>query len=467
MTEPTNRFQFTKTAIDALPFELKGKQKSYYDTNSTGLMLRVGEFSKTFYLQARIRNGDPVRVAIGKYGKFTINQAKDEAVKIQAKLNAGINPIEETRKVKQEAVVADLAGKQTLEWLLLEYKQKHLIEFKGGSESSIKGIDDAFNYFNERSVKTLKKDPKDKTGKTWIADKTVTLKDMLKRPFREITKSEIQDRFEVFKVALPTRPGSRMEPIKRTHQLSFKNVSIAYNWIIPRIASKNKHDVIENPVSILGTFKEWRSSEARTNYLDFKNEECYLWWNAVDQYSYFNYVVRDYIFVSLLQGGRSIDLASIEWKHINLKNKTIHYVHTKNKLDYLFPMTDMVYEILKARHDKKTSQFVFEYAKSKKTGHIVKNIHHHLVNIAEVSGIRLSHHDFRRTITSAASISAMLISEKMTNHILKHKLQGVDRHYFMKDNDELKIALQKIEDYYLTQVAYFRAQAHERLNSAT
>ena len=91
MKQANNRIPFTKTTIDALPFESKGVQKSYYDSNPTDLMLRVGEFSKTFYLLARIKGSKLVKVSLGKYGAITLTQAKDKVIEVRAKLKKNMH----------------------------------------------------------------------------------------------------------------------------------------------------------------------------------------------------------------------------------------------------------------------------------------------------------------------------------------------------------------------------------------
>lgn len=71
------KIKLTKTAVDAVPFSEKG-QKLYCDQDLPGFYLIVGGQSKTFAVQKDMQ-GRSVRYTIGRYGHFTVEEARKVA----------------------------------------------------------------------------------------------------------------------------------------------------------------------------------------------------------------------------------------------------------------------------------------------------------------------------------------------------------------------------------------------------
>lgn len=91
-----NRFNFTKKALMALPSPPKGEQGYFSDTNvkARGLGIAVTPAgTKTFFLHRRIF-GRPERVTIGRLPDLSIEQARNQAMKIHAMVAEDINPQE-------------------------------------------------------------------------------------------------------------------------------------------------------------------------------------------------------------------------------------------------------------------------------------------------------------------------------------------------------------------------------------
>lgn len=478
MAQPINKFPFTKLSIEAIPFEPKGHRKTYYDSNPTDLTLIVGEQTKIFYLQSRVKgSGEFVKVNLGKFGKVSLSEAKDELAKVRTKLNAGINPNKEKKEKRIETEIQltinkkiESSQKETLQWLFDEYIEEHIKKVKGGSQSSITDINDCKIYFSQRTITILKEVEITKgkrKEKTWTIDKDIELPNWLDRPYRSITKREILDRFKLFGVSLSKHSGGEIKPVVRTYQKAFKYLSAAYNWIIPRNnafsdEAEVQDDFLENPVDIITVYKLWYKSKPRERYLDFYQSESYEWWKALNEYEFEGSLARDYILVSLFQGGRSIEVAPLKWTDINLKTKEITYPDTKNNNDYVMPITNFVYEILERRFKEKKPEsiYVFDYDDSKH-GYIVKSGRWHFEQLEKISGVKLSHHDFRRTLTNIAMNEEVNIQKITLDYILKHQVQGVDKHYFIKNKKQILSALQKIEDKVFSQMEYFANNKEE------
>lgn len=443
MTEQVKtRIPFNKLNLDAIPFSTDGKQVTYYDTNKTNLSLRVGASSKTFIVYTRPKHGNPVRITLGKYGEITIKQASDLASKELAKLADGFNPVEEKKKIKIEKEVAKATSEQTFKWMMDTYKAEQIIAHKGGSESTLHNIATTMDYFDTRKVMTLKLNEEDKT---WSNDMEVHLESWHDLSFRSITRQQVIDRFNVLEKARPTRNKKVLAPITRTHQMSFKFASSAFNYVIQRDELDVKED-LRNPFDILSNRKKWKKTNARTNFVDFNRSEFGTWWKAVEEYDFHNYLVSDYILFSLLQAGRSIDVAPLKWKDVDMELERITYFDTKNGEEYIFPITKKVKEILNRRlkYNKDTIH-VFDYSGSK-LGHVPQDCQHHFKVIGQKSGKLISHHDIRRTWGTAAM--SLDMNERMADYCLKHTINDVNRHYFMRNEPKILKAMQAIENFF-------------------
>lgn len=98
----TNRFNFTKAAIDAI--EPTGKQYDLIDTKVPSLRVRVNQNgSKTFNFYKKI-NGKVKRIKIANYKDVSIDVARNVALKINAQIAAGSDPQAEKNAKRKELV---------------------------------------------------------------------------------------------------------------------------------------------------------------------------------------------------------------------------------------------------------------------------------------------------------------------------------------------------------------------------
>ena len=447
-TDKDNHIVFNEENIKAIPF-VEGAQKTYHATNQKGLALRVGAISKTFIVYSRINDGTkskPVRIKLGKYGLITVAQALKRAKETLAGVVNGINP--NAVKKQEKAFEAE-----TLGWLISAYKEDYIKQKKHKpSEATLRDISLAEKYMSERTVQTLKFNEE---TKAWDQHLVVTLENWLDRPFREIKRQEVLDRFNVYAVALPARmPKEGPRPIGRTHQIAFKFASSAYNFYISRQDEHDESATVRNPFDVLAAHHKWEKSEARTNFVDFDKVEFYKWWSAVINYNRHQMLISDYMMVSLLQSGRSIDIAPMEWTQVDFEGNTITYPDTKNGLTYIFPMTEMVREIMLRRKQlSKVGKFVFEYEGSEKYGYVSQDCKDHFKAIGMISKKLISHHDLRRTWGTAAS--TITNDERLIDCCMKHKRNDVNDHYLIKNKSVIRRMFQDVENFFLERIALF------------
>lgn len=495
--EAENRINFTKESIEALK-PTEGKQLVYYDSQLRGLGIRVGTTKKAFFVYGRVKGGRPVRVTLGKFPLMTVKAAKEAAKNELARLSAGEDELykkrlekEKKKKLEAKAIAnaeARAKGKSiafedvyTVRDVFDYYIQEQLIHNKGnqritqkdenGNEivvrqsSTLKDADLMVKYFDQRTITTLKK-----AGNKWVEDEVVEFPSLLDIPFRDITAKTVVQRFDYLSRARPTRTNKEkpLEPIKRTHQLVFKYALSAFSFTINRLrfdlTDSGKSEALINPFEVLSATKKWKKAEIRERFIDFNKPECAAWWNAVLHHTKANGVVSDYIFFSLIQVGRSIDIASLTWDKVNFSEKTITYNDTKNSKTYIFPLTRFALEILERRKKENTGKdFVFEYPASK-TGYVPQDCKDHFKTIGVASGVLVSHHDLRRTWLTLARLvrienshHAVIMDERNLDYCLKHSRNDVNEHYFMGKKNEITATLQIMEDAFISKVAKFSA----------
>ncbi|WCM23136.1 integrase family protein [Paraburkholderia bryophila] len=443
--------KLTKSEIDKLPFAEHGKQTTIHDTTLPGFALRIGATSKTFIVYKRVARGAPKRVTLGKYGHLTVDQARAMAQKALAELSGGIDVIAAQKAAQAKAKKAKQSDAETLRWLLDEYKKEQIIGLKGGKEGTLHSLTDTSNFFNERKLTLLRQ-----VNGEWVVDKPIVLSDWLDRPFRSITADEVLERFDLFARGKPQKLiGGELKPISRTHQIAFKFLSTAYNFIIPRL--RHQGEVFSNPADILTIYKRWKPSEKRKRFLDFETAELAKWWNALEDYRTENTVASDYILFSLLQAARSIEVNDLRWSQVDLEKRRVNYDETKNGNDYAFPLSTLAAEILERRKKAAINEFVFGYEASK-TGRMPKDSKNHYQQLVKRGAKLISSHDLRRTWASTAHM--LDINERTINYLLKHTISDVNEHYFVRNEAKLKGALQQVEDYLLQQVAKFTPKAN-------
>jgi integrase len=184
--------------------------------------------------------------------------------------------------------------------------------------------------------------------------------------------------------------------------------------------------------------------------VDFQDpDEFGAWWNALQTYRSVSEVPADYIEFSLLQGARSIEVIYMKWDMVDFQKKIVNYSKTKNKEDYKVPLSARALEILKRRLEKNPQgvEWVWHYPDSK-TGHIPKDTKHHFHKLEEYGAKYVTTHDLKRTYASAAN-TLREYKESEINYLLKHKHEGVNEHYFVRNEPLLREIIQKVEDKFL------------------
>jgi integrase len=154
-----------------------------------------------------------------------------------------------------------------------------------------------------------------------------------------------------------------------------------------------------------------------------------------------NETMRDFLYVSLLTGGRRGNVQAMSWPQLNfnLKLWTIPAEEAKGAETVTVPLLPPVLKILKRRKKTATSEWVFPG--SGRTGHLVepKTAWKRILKAAGLSDLRL--HDLRRTLASWQAIggASLLIIGKS----LGHKNASSTQVYARLSNAAVKESMEK------------------------
>lgn len=290
-----NKFNFTKASIDALPLAEPGKRDIYHDTKISGLQLRVTSV-KTFFVNRRIKGGDPQRITLGRYPDMTIEQARRKTMEIVHFIADGKNPADIEREARKE---------MTLDALFDEYMARCA-------------------SFNKRPDK-----PK--------ATYRLYLSNLGKRKLSTIKHEEV-DR-------LHKKIGREIGIV--TANIVLKLLHVMFNKAI------NEWRIWkgENPAHGIAKFPE----QARDRFL--QSDELPRFFQAVVEEE--NETIRDYVLMSLLTGARRSNVLAMRWQDINFERAEWRIEETKNGTPQTVTLSPEALEVLRNRKPTENTTFVF------------------------------------------------------------------------------------------------------------
>lgn len=431
----------TDEFIRALPFANEpaaiakyGKTVAYTigDSVVSGLVIKVGATTKVWQVAVRPPGREKIKRKLGEYGAKVVG--KDEkGVERTATLNVklarhtannaipllrkGIDPF---AKQRQEIAKRIDDRKETLLWLL----SRRLRGWQNGTLDT------------RASIAAFIADKANGVDKHDAADMRAIMKhlnDWLDLPLREIDWRMVATRF----TEISAMKNKRGEPMRASVNRMFRNLSSMFNgWL-----SHHRGEAgLENPVNILSKRDKradvtFHPPVKRTGWISTMDEgtELVAWWRAVQAES--NETARDYLLVTLLQGARSIETATLEWRHLDFAKGVVTYEKTKNGENYHFPMTPYVRAILERRRDDEDNRherWVFPAARPRYAGDPINHISPGAPDT--VDGVRQTEgvpywqmHDLRRTYRR--TLYGIVMPEGMMDWLMKHALAGAKGNY--------------------------------------
>ena len=331
------KINFTKAEMKKLPLPEKGKRLEVYDEKSQHLLVRVSSTGiKTFQVY-RWHKDKPSRISIGRYPGLSIENARKEAIKINAEFAKGNDPADTKREQRQEMTFAEL-----------------------------------FQEYLDRYAKTEKR--------TWEADVRnfeVHIAGTLgKKKLSSIKKSDI--------AALHSRIG-------KSHRIQANRCLALVSSVFGRAIKLGFWEKL-NPCLGIEKFTE----HSRDRFLN--GDELGRLFKALEIEQ--NQTATDYIIISLLTGARKSNVLSMRWSEIDFKEVTwkIPGTKTKNGDIQTIPLNEPALEVLASRRKETSSFFVFPG--SGRTGHF-QEPKKAWARVCKAAGIEGAHiHDLRRTMGS-------------------------------------------------------------------
>lgn len=394
-----NQVKLTKREVEQIPFAPPGAGASFYrDSEQKGFGLRVTANRKTYIAEYKV-NGKGTRVTIGAHGLLTADEARAKAKVLLAQMSSGENPNLERKEARARAEKKLADAELTLAKLIEDYKR---------------------NGANRMKAQTL-------------ADYEKIMKrcfgHILDKPLKVITEDFIETEYRRLG-AHPAQANLAMRVLRALLTYAIE----AYR------DSDGKPLFVVNPVRRLSRLRAWHVVERRENWL--RDEQIRSWYEAVCRVK--NDTMRDYLIVCLLTGLRRNEAASLEWKHIDLRAKTLKVTDTKNNRDHVLPMSDLLHSIFKRRWDSsKRTEFVFPGEGDR--GHMVEP-RKAIAFVAKETGTAFMIHDLRRTFVTIAE--RLDIGNYSLKRLVNHKEKSdVTAGYIGADVDRLREPMQKITDY--------------------
>lgn len=382
MAKTSLQVKITKTVADeAQPTIVDGapRQRLYLDSELKGFGLCVGAKAKTFFVQRDIA-GKTVRVTVGRYGVFTVAQAREDARELLIKMTKGINPNREKER------------RRTVSMTLEDALSMHLDSNKQHAKRT------TGNY-------------------RYLVDQY--LSDWLKRPLIELTRKDCRDRHQ--KIGTDNGPYAANSALRV--------VRATYNT-----ALKVNEELGVNPTIAVDWYPEERRKAA------IPSAKIAAWYSEVLQLT--NVIRRDYLLFVLFTGLRRENASSVCWEHVDWDNRALLIPEPKGGRPFMLPLPDVLIDLLKSRQGCETTSSIFPkspwvFPAESESGHIAEPREDFTVNFT-IHGLR------NTFITVAESLDVSPYAIKMlVNHSTPDK-QDVTAGYITPELERLRAPMQLI-----------------------
>jgi integrase len=397
----SNRFNFTKASIEALPLPAAGERATYHDQHTAGLQLRVtASGKKTFSLYKRAKGGKPERVTLGSFTDgVTVEQARTKALKLKSAMSEGVSPTMALRAAR-----AELTFGEAFDMYIRDHAVPH----------GLKSINNMRGDF-ERYLGALPKVPKKKHGKE--RGKSPGSVNWQDRKLSAISQSEVKD----LRASLARECGSAAA----NHAL--KLVRVVFNKMGEWGEFKGK-----NPALDVGLLK----IASKDRFL--QKQELPPLFEALAKTTNTN--IRDFILLSIMTGARRSNVLSMRWVDINLDRAEWRIPDTKNGDPVIIQLSREAVETLRTRASSAPDdEWVFPG--SGKTGHMVspKKGVSTILKAAKIE--KLTIHDLRRTLGSWQAITGA--SLPIIGKSLGHKSIAATQIYARLSADPVRESVQR------------------------
>lgn len=394
--------KLTKSYIDKLKPPTTG-YALHWDEQDRGFALRITATGKqTFIVQGRV-NGKELRITIGPFGVFTVDQARDAAREFLRSMRLGTDP----RDTKREAQ----AAKVTLRDVANEYMSRPG-KLKDSSKEQIeRHVVTTFSAFEHRPILDI-------------------TEDYCRRRYREILTRGLH--------------GDRESGSPGQANQGFAILRALINFAMRRYKRTDGSPLItHNPVSALRD--DWVTLKERDTYIPVAKIGAV--WNMLttsrDQaYTREALSGLDLAMFLLLTGARLGEATELTWDRVNLDEGWFHLPDPKNRNPIWIPLSTQVVQLLEERPHVKNNSHVFP--SWSKSGHI-HDPRDLWKKISAIAGVAVSAHDLRRSFTTYGVAECkidlykieLLTSHKPRSVTMRHYLETKRLQYLQPETQQI------------------------------
>jgi hypothetical protein len=458
----TNKLNFTKAGLAALPPAEPGKRTYFNDTRVLGLQLQVTDKGvKTYYVYKRI-HGRPKRIKLGRFPDMSPALARDEAQICLAQIAKGDDPMVLKREKRAKSVTLAAAFEDFKE-ARSNLKAKTLYDYQ-------RVMDVAFPDWQKKELILISKDMVSKRHKKLGRERGQAYANLALRVFRTVynfarTRYEDENGYSL----LPENPVQRLTDTRAWYKQKPRDTVItraelpawfrAVNTVRAEVQSSYSEGFPNKGFPNRGSTdkglpnKGFPNRDSTNKDLPNKGSANKELPNKGDSYNKavpYNYkeTVLDYLLIILFTGLRRQEAAQLTWANVDLANRTLKILDTKNGENHTLPLSDYIHEILSSRHKQADEETVYVFPGEKDNPYLVEP-RSVLRKITQISGITFTIHDLRRTfITVAESLDIPAYALK---RLLNHKMTNdVTAGYIVTDVERLRKPMQMITDFLLS-----------------
>jgi integrase len=255
-------------------------------------------------------------------------------------------------------------------------------------------------------------------------------KDWRKRPIKDITRDMVSRKHKHLGETVGAAQANQ----------AFRFMRGLFNYCAAKFEDADGSPLVKhNPVLILTQTRQWFRVNRRQTII--KSKDLPKWFKAVAGLK--RPVVRDYLLTLLLSGLRRNEALPLEKKMIDLEERTITLLDTKNNKSFLIPIPNYLHKVLKDRiKANPENKYIFP---SRMKGRHITEPQSGINAVIEASKVEFCSHDLRRlfvTTAEALDLSPFVIKRLVNHAIGSDTTSG----YIVSDLDRLRGPIQKIED---------------------
>lgn len=390
-----NKFVFTNKRLNELT-----EVGRYYDAhpkaNALHYQIRTQGKPGKFKVKYRHKN-QQLTMTIGQYPHITIEQARNQASKIQADFFAGLNPNEKKlfERTKQ---------------MTLKEGFEHYLTLKKLSQRTVQGYESSFR---------LVLSP--------LANKTIP----------DITYNDVQKCHKAYALRSVAEADRAMRLLRAIFNMAMDEMRDL----------QGRPLILENPVSKLARNKHMTRLERKTSKLEDDQIKPFL--DCFEKLSKdkrpFYQMGANLALILFYHGTRITETARLEWSQVDFKYKRFYLSDTKSGRRLWLPMTSESEKIfLRCKKRATGSHLVFPSITD--TSKPISDIKKPLKHLLEETGIKMTAHDFRRTFLSMGS--RIGLSDYLLKQLANHATAANDvtAGYVIQSAEALKEPSQKITD---------------------